>query len=887
MLKDTNSPLGGVEDTRAAVIRRLVMNLELGHDIDLVAGRGLGLSTALRSLSAELENREWNVVHVRGVPSLKPHSLAALHAAEIGVGRDGRPGGIVTAVQTLKALAATGPLALLVDDWHDLDEVSWGVIETAQSRVDMSVVVGRRPTRRKKRTPSGLGGSSGRGSFVIELQPLTFSEMLLAIEKKLQGAVDHSSVSSLFVYSGGVPSLVFGVLEVLILTDRIIKIDGVWHLAEPFWNPALDGVVDGVIAALDGDERDALEQLSAEERWELPAAEELVGRDALHRLIEAGSVARYFLAGAESVSVSPPILIDSFSARRSALDGVSAQLWQPFQLREEPAPGDRGRRESRAGDLAQEPDATFVRVLSEHVHRQVSQRSALWQADPSPENAVLLLKALVKLPGNEIALARLLEGPVSGDPQNFFAAVLAYARIRMRQLRGEPLAEVTAEETSEARGLSGPGTQFVRLITALECGGAITEADLHTETSEFAPLAQTKALLNKRFLTEVWFGHIRHARVLGEKVARVTTSESGEQLVTEALLLCFEGELRAAELRARQTIELARNGLNLDALHNAYFVLILVLTMRGRYRELPELLDSISVFGGLRTYHAQAHADLLNLIALALVRMGRVVQGESVAARALRVSYLARERVGFSRALLDAQLRAAHGEALSGTGLWASAEQCWGQGLRLSAAMQGLAAIEVEPRDAWFRQIAIWLEDVDSPLLRLQLSLACALRDDDRHELAMIGELMLRRGEDGNGRRAIRRAFELALEAADGELAAKLRVHLDSWQNGTDEFVDERRFSQKYLELTPREVQIVGKIVRGHSNPEIALKLGLSVRTVESHLNRILRKAGVEHRDELRGLVPVLLDKRGANPGGDPGPSSAQEHRSEESAPPA
>jgi DNA-binding NarL/FixJ family response regulator len=46
--------------------------------------------------------------------------------------------------------------------------------------------------------------------------------------------------------------------------------------------------------------------------------------------------------------------------------------------------------------------------------------------------------------------------------------------------------------------------------------------------------------------------------------------------------------------------------------------------------------------------------------------------------------------------------------------------------------------------------------------------------------------------------------------------------------------------------LTPRERRVLVEIARGHTNKEIAGTLGVSVRTVESHRESLLRKLGVK-----------------------------------------
>jgi two-component system, NarL family, response regulator NreC len=52
-------------------------------------------------------------------------------------------------------------------------------------------------------------------------------------------------------------------------------------------------------------------------------------------------------------------------------------------------------------------------------------------------------------------------------------------------------------------------------------------------------------------------------------------------------------------------------------------------------------------------------------------------------------------------------------------------------------------------------------------------------------------------------------------------------------------------------ELSPREVEVLRLIALGHTSAEIASKLQLSRRTVETHRARILRKLGVKTRADL------------------------------------
>lgn len=58
--------------------------------------------------------------------------------------------------------------------------------------------------------------------------------------------------------------------------------------------------------------------------------------------------------------------------------------------------------------------------------------------------------------------------------------------------------------------------------------------------------------------------------------------------------------------------------------------------------------------------------------------------------------------------------------------------------------------------------------------------------------------------------------------------------------------------------LTARELQVSRLIVDGRSNAEIAVELGVRVRTVEGHTYRLFRKLGISRRDEVAGVMRTM-----------------------------
>ncbi|MDX2029190.1 MAG: response regulator transcription factor [Blastocatellia bacterium] len=67
----------------------------------------------------------------------------------------------------------------------------------------------------------------------------------------------------------------------------------------------------------------------------------------------------------------------------------------------------------------------------------------------------------------------------------------------------------------------------------------------------------------------------------------------------------------------------------------------------------------------------------------------------------------------------------------------------------------------------------------------------------------------------------------------------------------------------KYETLTTREREVLQLTVEGHTNSEIASRLGISVRTAETHRSRLMHKLGVHTQADLiryalrRGIIPM------------------------------
>jgi two-component system CheB/CheR fusion protein len=86
-------------------------------------------------------------------------------------------------------------------------------------------------------------------------------------------------------------------------------------------------------------------------------------------------------------------------------------------------------------------------------------------------------------------------------------------------------------------------------------------------------------------------------------------------------------------------------------------------------------------------------------------------------------------------------------------------------------------------------------------------------------------------------------------------LMEKLRhaVQLDAARRLAGQQAD--RVSARLVTLTGRERELLDLIVAGHSNKQVAMKLHISVKTVENHRARVMRKTGAGNAAELVRLT--------------------------------
>lgn len=197
------------------------------------------------------------------------------------------------------------------------------------------------------------------------------------------------------------------------------------------------------------------------------------------------------------------------------------------------------------------------------------------------------------------------------------------------------------------------------------------------------------------------------------------------------------------------------------------------------------------------------------------------------------------------RRVLDAARREAT------RGLLAIAALLTHEAARLGAATEAVSLLdEVAPHvdgelaAAWTRQVRALAADDAAGLEAAAETLArIGARLDAAEALAAAASLHREKGRKAAAQRAAGAALELAADCGAPSTPALAPLRAD-----------------RTAALTPRERHVAQLAADGRTRREIASELGLSVRTVGNHLNRVYDKLGVSDRAALLALLEKSAD---------------------------
>ncbi|NHT19051.1 LuxR C-terminal-related transcriptional regulator [Cellulomonas sp. IC4_254] len=835
--------------------------LPLGRDVLVRGDRGAGKTTVLEGLLADASRRGVTGILLRAGGS-RPLSALLDHAsASVRV-----PDEAALSDWLTEELRARRSL-LLVDDADRMDDASLGVVRRVIGRTG-SLLVASSTTDPLRAACGGLRDLLlGRAPAEVRVQPFGFRAVAALLESVLGAPADAALTASVMAETGGNPRAVVALADAARASGALLRHDGLWVGDGTLGEVPAEAVAYIFLSGLGPDCVAALETLASAGPVPADVVDRLVDPTALATLSDLGRVVGHELAGSgEVLAVSPPLLA------RALRERVSPYRRRRLAERVAAEGGALAASATPVGDLTTALLATpsgeggapeWVVQVAGLVHERATAeegaRRSEWLAQPTLATANAYLAALLRRPATEQleeVFARVVPGEHDDAGER---AAFAFYRSRWTAWAASPRATAEADEADEVDG--GPAGDGA--AQAPEAGGA------ELDDPDLAPVAEL-GRLKPRLLRELaagrspeevaaetdpephvpfvrgWPSVLRAAALLEagwpdaalEVVERADLSSAAVEprhylaaLHGQALLQT--GRLDEAEQWQRRMLDAAYDAVDALAIRVHASMLAEVLYVSSQTAAAWRAVSTALRLGapgpvGTTFYRRgltigaviQAHAGNLTLAQVLVRELDRSPQAHRPLLRSVRP--LARAALAAASGEPQAAARisrdAAH--AYAAEGLLQPALLCW--------TLAG-GDLDAERADA-VRDLA---SRTRVPLLEPYAQVVVGLVEDDRDAVAAA----VSRTSAATAP-ALARAAEQLLGVQEGT-PRPARAHVT------------RLGGLRSEPLSGREQEVAVLAREGLSNRQIADQLYLSVRTVENHMSRALRKLGLVSRSEL------------------------------------
>lgn len=753
---------------------------------------------------------------------------------------------------------------LLVDDAHLLDERSAQVVLQLVTDGSATVVA----TARDLELPAALDRLWRDGWCErIELGPLGDDEVLELLEAALGAPVDSAAARAFAGRAEGNPLVLRELVTAAREASNLVWRGTAWTLTgEPPISRAIRDLVGDRLAELPETRRSALETVAAGEPLALSVALDLVGEGVLGDLDADRLITVHTGLGGPEVSSAHPLHGEVLRAGIPPLRlrRLRLALARELEALERPTPHDLVRAAAwrLESGQADEPERLLVAArAARSLSLDTAERLARHAHGVSGSlSATLLLAEILTHSGRSDEAARLT---AELPPESLTAAnreALVYcAAMGQGLLTGDAaggadivagvLAGVPAA-SDQLRALHAALLAFdARLDEAIEVAGALVEdRAVHPVARTFAAIGVVGA--------EYWLGHTVRAVGLADAVAPIAATvrdalpygPASIELIAICALL-EAGEFDRAEQRARRMRAQAAADDDPFTGPRSEYCLARVEFARGHsaaaLRGFQRCLAALTPFDQSFLRH------ISSMLARAAAVRGDVDSAREVIAACADAPRMKTYEPEFElavAAVLAAELRMteAADHAAWAAGIAADRDQ-WNVALcgYHDAARYGVSrAVLIPLRDA--------ARHVDGSFAWSLVDHATALADRDGAALDEVARRFETRG-------AILLAAEASAEAALAHTAAQhprparasagcaalLRSRCEGsvspWLAGAPAAVP----------LTSREAQVATLAARGRSDASIADGLGISTRTVQTHLARVYAKLGITSRTAI------------------------------------
>jgi ATP/maltotriose-dependent transcriptional regulator MalT len=756
-----------------------------------------------------------------------------------------------------EAILARAPAVLAIDDAHALDEASAALTHqlAAQNGVRVAATV-----RRGEDVPDAIVALWKDGLCErLDIEPLTRAELDRLVVDTLRGPVDGQFLHLMWTRTLGNALFARELLAAAVESRSLTTRSGMWTPTSPFTSPPrLRELIAGRLRGVRPRERTALDLLAVAEPLPFRLLLEMAGEETLERLEDRGLLVLDDGAAQPDARLSHPligdVLVDALGPirrRRLLRDLVTAVSSHPLPL-------DAGDRVVRwridAGlDVSASELLTTARryVLVDTPLAESLTRRALAAAGDSPA-ALMTLAEIMTFSGRPDDAAALLGRLPPGSPREHcrrevdLALVLAFGLNRSRDA-AERLERLLDSIDDAQWGYVAGQIPLMWLLAGEIHRARQTAEDVLADkrASEANKLSAELVLIPALNLLGQPVSALERAATVGPRLAAHPAFNEymvGQLETAVPTGYRYAGDLDAAEETARRVYDrVTRKGTGL--LRGVYALRLGQIALwRGALgRAEQHFLEAVTALEG----DAMTRASAVDHVRYARAFMGRS---------------------DIPSALAPGAMYAVEHEFLSSAVEAAAGDLSYARSVALGAARRGLAAGHVSyamfalyeaARHGAAPAAADVLGELPPTEGRLLPALGAAIEALAKRDSDRLAEVGVRFEELG----CILHAAELTAAAATaaasqgrGAAAARLRTRAQQLVERCDGATTELLQSPGGDGLTTREREVAGFAARGFSDLEIAARLSVSRRTVETHLYRIYTKLGISGRGELAPL---------------------------------
>jgi DNA-binding CsgD family transcriptional regulator len=839
----------------------------------LLAQAGVGKSRLAREALAEAGRDGSTTVWVQATRSAGTVPLGAFAGViRSQVGSDNLFELLRGSVRAMASLAGGRPLVVGVDDAQLLDPTSAALVLQLISTATAFVLA---TVRSGERCPDAIESLwKDAGAERLELSELSREETGQLVEEIAEGAVEESVRQWIWESSRGnalyASELVRGALNGGALT----LIDGLWRMPmRPRISGSLAEVVSAAMADIDADEREALELLALGEPLTLTELAGLTGERVLADAEARGLITVEAATDGPLVRLAHPLYGEAI---RTSLPSVRANVIRVrlaglVQARPQLRSEDSLRVARWLLDAGESIPQGLLLDAADTANHSGDPRLAGELAQRALDSGAGIGAALVLARSlsirNQFEQAEEVLAAAESDIETQSQA-LEYVQQQVRVLysglqRVEELRELFGRAAGwwpdegwqlrltplrlyvEARGSPQARSQVIR-----ESADVLRRVDLDAQGRRTVEFARLTALFYSGR------GREAHQLAVSMRPSLPLRDSLDEDILRVAGGASVETGEGLAELEQWASSALpAAVRLGDDATAGiAALTLAHRRILQGRFRDAARWLAEAQVHQerhdpdgklamtfGLQAWVAYARGDTEGCVA-ALARCRGALRGEQPSP--FEFAYLSCAEAWVMSA--NGDLRGARQLLVDRAAAVARVPLCEArllyQAMRLGAA----------PRDIAPSLSAVG-ERCDAPLVSAEAAHA-------RHRVARDGKALMETVGEFDSLGAVMYACEAAAHAAElfiaagrqdsaRRAAARCQELFAEDQDGTPPAIE--GLDQVAAELTEREAQLVALAKQGLSNAQIAERLHLSVRTVESHLYRAMQKLGVRDRHQL------------------------------------